>query len=176
MSDFRVYSEVEAAHRIAHQPGNAKKFVPWLGAGASREAGIPLANEIIERIAETRLRIAEAEGTSPINVRGEERRKLKLELVSRGNFDPVFSDVIELGYPSLADRVDFFRDLIQGHKPTFVHYALASMMHYGPFVNTCITTNFDKLIEHAFVEVGGLDCLPIRTERESNFYRPTTER
>ena len=43
-------------------------------------------------------------------------------------------------------------------------------MQRGVFMQTCLTTNFDKLIELAFAQQGDVECQPIRMQEEARFW------
>jgi O-acetyl-ADP-ribose deacetylase (regulator of RNase III) len=70
-----------------------------------------------------------------------------------------------------AQRLRFFRTLIEGVQPSFSHHALCLLMSAEILQNTCLTTNFDKLIEMAFAQQGFSECQSIRSEKEAEFWR-----
>ena len=65
----------------------------------------------------------------------------------------------------------YFQDnLLLNAIPNFCHYALALLMKHNYINKTCITTNFDRLVEMAFMRIEGCDCIPIRTEDEIDIW------
>jgi O-acetyl-ADP-ribose deacetylase (regulator of RNase III) len=65
----------------------------------------------------------------------------------------------------------YFQDHILSNAiPNFSHYALALLMKYNFINKTCITTNFDRLIEMAFMRIEGCDAIPIRTAPEIDIW------
>jgi O-acetyl-ADP-ribose deacetylase (regulator of RNase III)/NAD-dependent SIR2 family protein deacetylase len=170
MAEYSVISEIVAAHRIVANVSRGR-FVPWLGAGASCEAGIPPAQRLAQEIEDglISLHVQENQGKAPLT--DDERAALLKRLCPCTDRDHRYSETMKRGYPGLRERVEFFRNLTQGAQPSFVHYATAQLVRDGFLAKTCITTNFDKLIEHAFVEVGGIDCQAIRIESDTPFYK-----
>lgn len=118
----------------------AKQCVPFVGAGLSKVAGMPLWDELIEDMQPLLLGLAETEGDKE-----EETRYLE-----------------RAGYLDLATRFKFKAGLGRYHRflqeryrlassqPSKAHQALARIRPW-PFV---ITTNFDKLLEAAFTQLG----------------------
>jgi O-acetyl-ADP-ribose deacetylase (regulator of RNase III) len=67
--------------------------------------------------------------------------------------------------------VDYFRQIVARRTPSFGHYATALLIQQNILASKCITTNFDKLIERAFSDIGAIECQPIRTAEELQFFR-----
>jgi hypothetical protein len=118
----------------------AKQCVPFVGAGLSKVAGMPLWDELIEDMKPLLLGLAETEGD-----REEEAQYLD-----------------KASYLDVATRFKFKAGLGHYHRflqeryrparsqPSGLHQALARIRSW-PFV---ITTNFDKLLEAAFTQPG----------------------
>ena len=149
-----VITEAQAIHSLAIDPG---EHVAFLGAGLSREAGVPLANEICDRILE-KLKLSE-------NLSDDEWK-------SRLNWDDStrrYSTCLDK-YGSAASRVDYFRLLLKGVSPSFAHHAIALLMSNDMLHPSALTTNFDKLIEKSFVEQNIRECQAIRMSEEADFW------
>jgi O-acetyl-ADP-ribose deacetylase (regulator of RNase III) len=61
--------------------------------------------------------------------------------------------------------------MVRGKMPSFVHSAVAMGMSRSVFAPTCLTTNFDKLVEQAFGTFGDTECQAIRTRDEVEFMK-----
>jgi hypothetical protein len=70
-----------------------------------------------------------------------------------------------------VQRLRYFRSLIEGVQPSFTHHALCLLMSSKVLQGTCLTTNFDKLIEMAFAQQGFSECQSIRSDKEAEFWR-----
>ncbi|GAB1823237.1 hypothetical protein HerbRD11066_64010 [Herbidospora sp. RD11066] len=135
-----------------------------MGAGVSKEAGVPLAQEIAEEI---RDKLAGHEGVT--DVAEWARRNLAWD-------DPKRRYLVSIeSYGSVAQRLSYFRKLLVGRRPAFAHHALSLLMAKGFLHGTALTINFDKLLENAFVEQGLKECQPIRVEDEVRLWRPEKE-
>jgi hypothetical protein len=53
---------------------------------------------------------------------------------------------------------------------SFAHHATALLMTRGVLFETALTTNFDKLLEGAFLEQGRRECQAIRAEGEAQYW------
>jgi len=157
-----VVTEAEAIRGLVIDPG---EHVAFLGAGLSQEAGVPLANEICEDI---RKELARSE------IRPDDewaRKKLNWDDPQRR-----YSTCLEKYGISAASRVDFFRRLLKGVNPSFAHHALALLMSHDILHPTALTTNFDKLVEKAFVEQNIRECQAIRISEEADFWGPERDK
>jgi O-acetyl-ADP-ribose deacetylase (regulator of RNase III) len=79
-------------------------------------------------------------------------------------------------YGNPAKRVQYFRKMLKGKSPSFCHFALALSIADGIFKRTCLTTNFDKLLESAFIQRGAVECQPLRTDDELKYWEDDQER
>src|ERR1043166_7066519 len=159
-----IISDTDAIRFIL--PGNAvpreeryPRFACYLGAGASLEAGVKTAWEIAADIREEFAKGLDADAV----------KRLEKEL--RWN-DPTlrYMTCIKKRYPDLARRVDYFRFLLKRVNPSFAHHAVALLMKHRYLRSTCITTNFDKPLESAFVRQGDAEIQPIRRDDEIRFW------
>lgn len=159
--DVDVITEDEAIHSILVAQG---EHVPFVGAGLSKEAGVPLAWEICEDI---------RQGWAPFFEGSQDewaRTKLNWDDLTRR-----YSSCLE-NYGSPEDRVSYFRGLLRGIAPSFAHHALALLMSNDKLHRNGITTNFDKLIEQAFVEQNIRECQAIRMPEEAEFWGPESDK
>jgi hypothetical protein len=137
---------VEAAFALTGRPG---AYAALIGSGVSTGAGIPTGWEIVlDLIA----RLAELT---------EEELPADLEVwyLDRFGHEPTYSDLLaRLGRTS-AEREAIIRSFIEpsgdapGRRPAAAHRGLARLAQ-GGFVRVFLTTNFDRLLEDAFAEVG----------------------
>ena len=149
-----VITEAEAIRSLVIDRG---EHVAFLGAGLSREAGVPLANEICVKIRDE-LKLSEKLPDD------EWARKLNWDDPTRR-----YSTCLEK-YGTAASRVDYFRRLLKGVSPSFAHHALALLMSNDILYSSALTTNFDKLIEKSFVEQNIRECQSIRMSEEADFW------
>ena len=145
---------------IRHVTRDKNSYVAWIGAGTSFEAGIKTAEEICKE-----LRQELGQFAKPVNELQWAQTELNWDDSKRR-----YSTCLKK-YGSAANRVKYFRKLIQGLPPVFAHHALALLMQAGYFKNTCLTTNFDKLMEIAFAQQGNCECQAIRSNEEAGFWR-----
>ena len=170
-SPYKIVSERVAAAQILEADGAYHAF--W-GAGLSAEAGVPTANQICEMIARNQLRIHEFPENIPLD--NPDARVWLTEKLSWDRAEKRYANCILFQYGNPADRVEFFRRTLAGLGPTFAHYGAALVMNEGILGRTCITTNFDKLLEQAFAVQGLRECQPLRTAAEVEYWRNDPER
>jgi O-acetyl-ADP-ribose deacetylase (regulator of RNase III) len=157
MSDWRIHvvPDTEVIRHVLQDPG---RFAAFVGAGASREARVFTANEISNDVLD---RLHEA---NPDRDLADLRVELKWDDIRRR-----YSTCL-LRFGGEAQRVLYFRKLLQDKEPAFCHHATALLMREGILKSTCLTTNFDKLIEVAFAQQG-YECQAIRLNDEVPFWR-----
>lgn len=160
---MRVIPDTEAIRYILQQK---HRYICYLGAGASAEAGIMTAQKICENI---RQQLLPAD-LSPKKVIQWEKERLNWDDPSRK-----YSTCMR-AYGNPAKRVQYFREMLKGKPPAFCQFALALLIADGVFKRTCLTTNFDKLLESAFTNRGILECQPIRTDEELKYWEDDQER
>lgn len=151
-----VITEEEALHGLLVAPGD---HVPFVGAGVSKEANVPLANEICadirQRLAHLRPGVADD---------GWAREYLNWDDDSRR-----YGTCLER-YGAAEDRVSYFRSVLKNRRPSFAHHALTLLMAHDRLHGTALTTNFDKLLEASFMEQNLRECQAIRMEEEAEFW------
>jgi O-acetyl-ADP-ribose deacetylase len=166
-----IVSDSEAIRHILLGPINTNleqrtpRFVMYMGAGGSAEAGVPTAPKICR---ELRSQLREAAGL--------------LRHSTEEEFDPWDVSELDWGKPTCymtcmkkafsnaAERVEYFKTMLRGKSPAFSHHALALLMRYRYLKSTCLTTNFDKLIETAFMQQDLLECQAIRNDQEARYW------
>jgi O-acetyl-ADP-ribose deacetylase (regulator of RNase III) len=155
--DVEIVPEHEIIRRVTT---TRNAYVAWIGAGASAEAGVKTGRQICQDI-----RNSLATFVRPAN----EDDWARLELNWADELRRYSTCLTKYGPP--ADRVRYFRQLILGLQPAFCHHAVAMLMQAGHFKKTCLTTNFDKLMEMAFAQQGNSEFQAIRSDGETSFWR-----
>lgn len=173
MADMRylIVSDRVAAAQILEAHGAYHAF---FGAGLSVEAGVPTADQICKRIAKGQLRIhgfgEDADLDAP------SARAWLSQHLAWDRPEERYAKCIRTHYANPADRVDFFRRALAGVHPSFAHHGATILMNEGILGRTCLTTNFDKLLEHAFATQAVRECQPLRMASEVQFWRPDPDR
>jgi O-acetyl-ADP-ribose deacetylase (regulator of RNase III) len=165
---MRVISDREAVRLLLQQ---RERYVLYLGAGASAEAGVKVANQICWDLREHLQRFQPAGTEEPDKVEAWANDRL-----SWNKPDRRYSACMKAAHPDRAGRVEYFRHLLRGKAPSFCHHATALLMSAGLVRRTALTTNFDKLLENAFVQQGRFECQPIRTEDELQYWQDRPDR
>ncbi|HKP73907.1 MAG TPA: macro domain-containing protein [Longimicrobiaceae bacterium] len=147
------------------------RYGVWLGAGASAEAGVSMGNEICERIRE---KLLQTSGVDPGDVHAV--AAWADEKLSWSNPGRRYLQCIRAAYPNPPKRVEYFRRLLRDRRPAFCHYATALLMAHGYIRRTCLTTNFDHLLEAALTELGLLPFQVIRTPADALFWQERDDR
>lgn len=150
----------------------------FLGAGASRSAGIKTAGDMIWDFKQRLYRSQKKLPPSAITDIGEStvRRKIQAYFDASGAFPPPgseneYSVYFETTYPSPKDRRAYLDELIARGKPSFGHLALALMMAEN-LCRVVWTTNFDRAIEDAAAQVlGGTGRLVAADLKEPEKFR-----
>src|SRR5260370_15249352 len=146
-----------------------KGQIMWfLGAGASRAAGIKAGGDMIW---EFKRNLYCSEKKQPISAVSDladpfVRRKLQAHFDATGSFPPGNSEdeyaaYFDATYPSAKDRRAYIEREIKEGKPSFGHLALALLMKIS-FCRAAWTTNFDRTLEDAaFKGMGGSSRLVV---------------
>ncbi|WP_152539828.1 SIR2 family protein [Afipia sp. P52-10] len=138
----------------------------FLGAGASRSAGIKTAGDMIWDFKQRLYRSQKKLSPSAITDIGEVvvQRKLQAHFDTIGKLPPAgseteYSAYFEATYPSAKDRRAYLDELLSRGKPSFGHLALALLMR-EKLCRIVWTTNFDRTVEDAAAQVlGSTGCL-----------------
>ena len=173
MSEFQyhVVSSQTAAARILGARG---AYCGFFGAGLSVEAGVPTADQICARIAKAQLVINGFK--NDVNLDESDAQAWLIKHLAWNKPDERYAACIRLQYANPADRVDFFRSASVRVRSSFAHHGMAILLQAGVLKQTCLTTNFDKLLENAFAVQGHRECQALRTESEVRFWRPDSNR
>jgi O-acetyl-ADP-ribose deacetylase (regulator of RNase III) len=163
-----IISDVEAIQSILAIRG---RFAVYAGAGVSAEARVTTAWGICEEIRDWLRQIHLPNSATPEEVGFWENSFLSWnDLANR------YAVCIKQRYSTPAARVAYFRSKLEGKRPSFSHHAIALLMARGHLKATCITTNFDKLLESAFVQQGLKECQAIRNDAEIEYWRNDPDR
>jgi len=129
---------------LAEAPGTCAFF---LGSGVSRDAGVPTGTEVMR---EGLRRLWQLEH---IDSQAVDDDTLDAWLAETGRSDISYSDLLELIAPDLATRREYLAGFFEGTTPGPTHEALADLAAQGT-VRVFVTTNFDRLLEHALQSRG----------------------
>lgn len=129
---------------LAEAPGTCAFF---LGSGVSRDAGVPTGWEVM-RDGLRRLHQLETTSAEPL-----EDHELDAWLVETGRDSITYSELLELIAPDQAVRREYLAGLFEQREPGPTHQALARLGERG-LVRVFVTTNFDRLLEHALLASG----------------------
>jgi tetratricopeptide (TPR) repeat protein len=116
------------------------RFALFLGAGASFQAGIKTAGQMMSEFREKILK----RDCSEINEKSKQEQWLNKNVLSKGKGNE-YSKLFEAFERTQRGRQSYISKLIKDKKPTFGYAMLASIIARG-FINTILTTNFDDLM------------------------------
>lgn len=151
MSDFFPAIDPLAPLALSIQ-ANRRVFALLLGSGISVSAGIPTGRQVVQLLIR---KLACARGQDC----GEDPEEW-FNTEFGGHAD--YSQLLAALYPAPSERRNALDhvfepdelDLIHGRKqPTPAHHAIAQLVKQG-FFQVILTTNFDRLLERAFIEAG----------------------
>lgn len=133
----------------------------FLGAGASRAAGIKTAGDMIWDFKQNLFRSYKKLPPNAITDPGDPAVQHKLQRYfdglsgfPAGGTADEYAQYFEATYPSAADRRAYLDQLIKLGKPTYGHLALALLMRHG-CCRIVWTTNFDRILEDAAAKIYG---------------------
>ena len=149
MQDIPRASIKELAHKI--KAYNTPRFAFLLGAGASRQSGIPIAAEMIRYFKE---QIILQRGPDGLKTDEEKERWLAEQDWYRAE-GSVYCKCFERFEPKEIGRQRYIESIIEKREPSFGYVVLANLMAQG-FINTIITTNFDDLVYSACTTFTGI--------------------
>lgn len=151
----------------------ATQIMWFLGAGASRAAGIKTAGDMIWDFKQRLYRSQKKLPPSAITDIGEPavQRKLQAHFDGLGGFpsagsETEYSAYFEATYHAPRDRRAYLDELIARGRPSFGHHALALLMAED-LCRIIWTTNFDRTVEDAAAEhLGGTGRLVVADLKE----------
>jgi hypothetical protein len=132
----------------------------WLlGAGCSASAGIPTASDMVWEfkqqlyVSQRRVSLKSISDLSNSTI----RRILQDYIDASGHFPPAsapdeYAALFEAAWPNEGDRRSYLDGKLTGAKPSYGHYALATLMSAG-MTKLVWTTNFDPLVADACAKV-----------------------
>lgn len=139
----------------------APNLMWFLGAGASAAAGIPTAHHLIWQFKRTlfcasqRISIKTLEDLSdPLTQHRLKKHFDALNSFPAEDAPEEYAAYFEAAYPHPSDRRTIIDKYVRDGSPSYGHMALASLLATGN-VRIIWTTNFDKLLEDASVQVLG---------------------
>lgn len=136
--------------------------VMWfLGAGASRAAGIKTASDMVWDFKQKLYRSHKKLPPNAITDLGDSAVQRKLQRYfdelpdfPAGGSEDEYARFFEATYPNAKDRQAYLGKLIKLGRPTYGHLALALLMREG-CCHIVWTTNFDRTVEDAAVKIYG---------------------
>ena len=167
-NQVRIVSDAEAIRNVLRE---RQRYAFYIGAGASAEAGVPAADAICQK---ARADLLAAAGIDP--EAREARERWANEFLSWGDTTRRYVTCIREWLPNEATRVEHFRRLLADTGPSFCHHAVALLMSRGYLQSTCLTTNFDHLLERAFSDQAIAECQAIRSESEARYWENRSDR
>lgn len=165
MDSARVLPQDQVVRLVAQ--ADAREFSLFLGAGASRSSGVPLASELI---AEWRRTAFEEQAGGA----GDFEAWCKLQT---GWYEKPteYSDLFELLYPDERARQKFIEPKIEGAFPAWGYLYLANIIRAGHF-NLVFTTNFDDLVNEALTRFIGYNAVVCAADSEVGSINASTAR
>jgi SIR2-like domain len=140
---------------IAEAPGSHAFF---LGSGVSRDAGVPTGAEVFWQAVGELYRLENASQDTP------DQGRLKTWLDEAGRGELGYSDVLVLITPDLGTRRDYLAKHFEGVEPGPTHERLAELAARR-LVKVFVTTNFDRLLEHA-LQARGIEPVVITSPED----------
>jgi hypothetical protein len=135
---------VSATVAIAEAPGS---YAFLLGAGVPRDAGVPTGREVFWLTVGALYRLEQETSETP----SEDELNGWLAETERSELN--YSSLLELLAPTQEERRAYLAQFFEGREPGEAHRRLARLAGAGT-TRVFITTNFDRLLEHALREVG----------------------
>ena len=140
---------------IAEQPGS---FAFFLGSGASRDAGVPTGGEVrLQAMGELYRLHEKTDATLSVP-------ELETWFAASEFGKLSYSGILELMMPDAAVRRDYLAEHFGGREAGETHIRLADLSAQG-LVRVFITTNFDRLLEHA-LQARGIEPVVVTADSE----------
>lgn len=140
---------------LAEAPGTCAFL---LGSGVSRDAGVPTGWEIM-RAGLHRLHQLETRSAERVD-----EQSLDVWLTETGREGITYSELLKLIAPDAAVRREYLATFFGDKTPGVTHEALADLAVEG-MVRVFVTTNFDRLLEHA-LQARGIDPVVIASDAD----------
>lgn len=140
---------------IAEAPGS---YAFFLGSGVSRDAGVPTGSQVFHQAVGELYRLEKETSDTP------DEDALMDWLSETGRSDLKYADLLELIAPDAATRRDYLAKHFEGREPGSSHDGLALLAEQG-FIKVFVTTNFDRLLEHA-LQARGIEPVVVTSASE----------
>lgn len=140
---------------LEEAPGSCVFF---LGSGVSRDAGVPTGYEVMR---DGLRRLHQLATTSSDSASDAELDKW---LASTGRSDITYSALLDLIAPDAAIRREYLASFFDGKEPGPTHNLLAGLAARG-LTNVFVTTNFDRLLEHA-LQAQGIEPIVVASDAD----------
>jgi SIR2-like domain len=138
---------------VAEAPGS---YAVLLGSGASRDAGVPTGGEVFWLAVEDLYRLERRESETP------SRDVLKAFLTELDGGEWTYSRILQELTPDAATRRDYLAKHFEGRQPAATHELLAGLAA-DELIRIFVTTNFDRLLEHA-LQTRGIEPVVVTDE------------
>jgi len=149
MQEIRRASIRELAHKIKGY--GTPRFAFFLGAGASKQSGIPIASDMIRHFKEQIIAQSCPDGLKS----DEEKTKWLAEQEWYQANNSEYCKCFEKFEPKEIGRQRYIESIIEKREPSFGYVVLANLLA-GGHINTIITTNFDDLVYSACTTFTGI--------------------
>jgi hypothetical protein len=140
---------------LAEAPGTCAFF---LGSGVSRDAGVATGQEIM-REGLRKLHQLETESAEPAN-----DAELEMWLTETDRDQITYAELLALITPDQSVRREYLAAFFDGKEPGRTHELLAGLAERG-LARVFITTNFDRLLEHA-LQARGIEPVVIASDAD----------
>ena len=140
---------------MAEAPGSHAFF---LGSGVSRDAGVPTGSEVFWQAVGELYRLERTVEETP------EQEVLQSWLRETERADSGYSDILELIAPDQGTRRDYLAKHFESIQPGATHERLAELAARG-LIKVFVTTNFDRLLEHA-LQARGIEPVVITSPED----------
>jgi len=161
---FKINPVTALAYNMAD---GSRKYVLFLGAGVSRDAGIPTGYEILIETLRRIRRIEEKNDRIYTMAEMEEYYHAKAANAS-------YSEIVSALLRSNEEQRQYLQSFFGGVPPGAAHREIAAMVRKG-LVRFIITTNFDTLLEQALDNEGLKGRYTVITETDVKTSRPWTQ-
>lgn len=152
-------NEMEIDDFVRRFSMRSKSLMWLLGAGASASAGVPTANDLIWEFKQQLYVSQKRVSPHAVSDLSNEtiRAMIQAHIDGSGRFPQQgapdeYASLFEAAYPSETDRRTYIDAKIKGGRPSYGHYALATLMR-AQLLRIVWTTNFDTLVADACAKV-----------------------
>lgn len=140
MTDIKIFPQDQVVRLVAQ--ADPREFSVFLGAGASRSSGVPLASEMIKEWRQLAFR-EQAPAGADFNAWQKAQPWFESEME--------YSELFESLYPDERARQKYVEPKVEDAFPGWGYLYLANIIRSGHF-NLVFTTNFDDLVSEALTQ------------------------